>query len=59
MDEPRQATRDLGVLRAEIAELEARVDREAKEIKLRRAEAEDLAVRIRGVRRLADCGAVH
>jgi len=27
------------VLRAEIAELEARVDREAKEIKLRRAEA--------------------
>ncbi|HEX9948131.1 MAG TPA: DUF3732 domain-containing protein [Allosphingosinicella sp.] len=39
VDEPRQATRDLGVLRAEIAELEARVDREAKEIKLRRAEA--------------------
>lgn len=39
VDEPRQTTRDLGVLRAEIAELEARVDREAKEIKLRRAEA--------------------
>lgn len=39
VDEPRQVTRDLGVLRAEIAELEARVDREAKEIKLRRAEA--------------------
>lgn len=39
VDEPRQATRDLSVLRAEIAELEARVDKEAKEIKLRRAEA--------------------
>jgi hypothetical protein len=39
IDEPRQASRDLSVLRAEIAELEARVDREAKEIKLRRAEA--------------------
>lgn len=39
VDEPRQTTRDLGVLRAEIDELEARVDREAKEIKLRRAEA--------------------
>lgn len=39
VDEPRQASRDLSVLRAEIAELEARVDREAKEIKLRRAEA--------------------
>lgn len=39
VDEPRQTMRDLGVLRAEIAELEARVDREAKEIKLRRAEA--------------------
>lgn len=38
-DEPRQTTRDLGVLRAEIAGLEARVDREATEIKLRRAEA--------------------
>jgi len=38
VDEPRQASRDLSVLRAEIAELEARVDREAKEIKLRRAE---------------------
>jgi len=38
-DEPRQVTRDLGVLRAEIAELEARVDREAKKVKLRRAEA--------------------
>jgi hypothetical protein len=39
VDEPRQASRDLSVLRAEIAELEARVDREAKELKLRRAEA--------------------
>lgn len=39
VDEPRQVSRDLSVLRAEIAELEARVDREAKEIKLRRAEA--------------------
>jgi hypothetical protein len=38
VDEPRQAARDLSVLRAEILELEARVDREAKEIKLRRAE---------------------
>jgi hypothetical protein len=38
VDEPRQASRDLSVLRAQIAELEARVDREAKEIKLRRAE---------------------
>jgi hypothetical protein len=37
-DEPRQAVRDLSVLRSEIAELEARVDREAKQIKLRRAE---------------------
>lgn len=37
--EPRQATRDLDVLHAEIAELEARVDREATEIKLRRAES--------------------
>lgn len=39
VDEPRQPTRDLEVLRAEIAGLEAEVDREAKEIKLRRAEA--------------------
>jgi energy-coupling factor transporter ATP-binding protein EcfA2 len=39
VDEPRQAARDLSVLRAEIAELEARVDREAREVKLRRAEA--------------------
>jgi hypothetical protein len=39
VDEPRQAARDLGVLRAEIVELEARVDREAREVKLRRAEA--------------------
>ncbi len=38
-DTPRQLSRDLNVLRSEIAELEARVDREAKEIKLRRAEA--------------------
>jgi hypothetical protein len=38
IDEPRQAPLDLSVLRAEIAELEARVDREAKEVKLRRAE---------------------
>ena len=38
-DEPRLTARDLTVLRAEIAELEARVDREAKEIRLRRAEA--------------------
>lgn len=37
-DEPRQQAVDLDVLRAEIAELEARVDREAKEIKLRHAE---------------------
>lgn len=39
IDEPRQIVRDLSVLRAEIADLEARVDREAREIKLRRAEA--------------------
>lgn len=39
VDEPRQVTRDLSVLRAEIAELEARVDREARDIKLKRAEA--------------------
>jgi hypothetical protein len=38
VDEPRQKSPDLSVLRAQIAELEARVDREAKEIKLRRAE---------------------
>lgn len=38
VDEPRQTTRDLDVLRAEIAELEARVDREAKKIRLQRAE---------------------
>jgi energy-coupling factor transporter ATP-binding protein EcfA2 len=38
-DESRQPVRDLSVLRDEIAELEARVDRDAKEIKLRRAEA--------------------
>ncbi|MFO0641540.1 MAG: DUF3732 domain-containing protein [Polyangiaceae bacterium] len=38
-DEPRHVGRDLNVLRAEIAELSARVDREAKEVKLRRAEA--------------------
>jgi hypothetical protein len=39
VDDPRQETRDLTVLRTEIAELEARVDREAKGIKLKRAEA--------------------
>jgi hypothetical protein len=38
VDEPRYVARDLNVLRTEIAELEARVDREAKEVKLRRAE---------------------
>lgn len=38
-DEPRQPVRDLNVLRSEIADLEMRVDRDAKEIKLRRAEA--------------------
>src|SRR3546814_18643670 len=38
VDESRQVSRDLSVLRAEITELESRVDREAKEIKLRRAE---------------------
>jgi hypothetical protein len=38
MNEPLQLSRDLSVLRDEIAELEARVNREAKEIKLRRAE---------------------
>jgi DNA-binding transcriptional MerR regulator len=39
VNEPRQASRDLSVIRAEIADLEARVDREAKRIKLQRAEA--------------------
>lgn len=39
LDEPRLPARDLSVLRTQIAELEGRVDREAKEIKLRRAEA--------------------
>ena len=39
VDEPRQGSRDLSVLRAEIAQLEAGLDRNAKEIKLRRAEA--------------------
>jgi Protein of unknown function (DUF3732) len=38
-DEIRQMPHDLRVLRDEIAELEARIDREAKEIRLRRAEA--------------------
>ncbi len=38
-DEPRQLARDLNVLRAEIADLEARVDSQAKDIKIRRAEA--------------------
>jgi hypothetical protein len=38
VDEPRQTRRDLNVLRAEITELEGRVDREAKRIKLQRAE---------------------
>lgn len=39
VDQPHQPSRDLSVLRSEIAELEARVNREATEIKLRRAEA--------------------
>lgn len=39
IDEARQPTRDLTVLRAEIEDIESRVDREAREIKLRRAEA--------------------
>jgi hypothetical protein len=39
VDERRQVFRDLTVLKAEIAEREARVDRDAREIKLRRAEA--------------------
>src|SRR3546814_6651492 len=38
VDESRQVSRDVSVLRAEIDDLESRVDREAKEIKLRRAE---------------------
>ncbi|MBK8257628.1 MAG: DUF3732 domain-containing protein [Polyangiaceae bacterium] len=38
-DNQRQAGRDLNVLRDEIAALSARVDRDAKEVKLRRAEA--------------------
>lgn len=38
IDEPRQTGRDLQVLRAEIDELSARVNREARDIKLRRAE---------------------
>jgi len=37
-NEPRQVVHDLSVLRAEIVELEARVDRESKRIKLRWAE---------------------
>jgi cell division septum initiation protein DivIVA len=37
-DEPQQPARDLQVLRAEIADLETRVDRGAKEVRLRRAE---------------------
>jgi energy-coupling factor transporter ATP-binding protein EcfA2 len=37
-DEPRQLSSDLSVLRSQIEQLEAKVDREAKEIKLRRAE---------------------
>jgi energy-coupling factor transporter ATP-binding protein EcfA2 len=37
-DESGRMPRDLSVLRTEIAELEAQVDREAKEVKLRRAE---------------------
>jgi hypothetical protein len=38
-NETRQPSGDFTVLRAEIAELESRLDRDAKEIKLRRAEA--------------------
>jgi Protein of unknown function (DUF3732) len=38
-DHPHQVSRDLSVLKSEIADLLSRVDREAKEIKLRRAEA--------------------
>jgi hypothetical protein len=37
-EEPRQPSADLTVLRNEIAQLEAQVDRESKEIRLRRAE---------------------
>ncbi|WP_048758185.1 DUF3732 domain-containing protein, partial [Afipia felis] len=37
-EEPRQSLPDLNVLRAQVAELEAQVDRETKRIKLRRAE---------------------
>uniref|UniRef100_A0A9E7ZMH7 DUF6521 family protein n=1 Tax=Bosea sp. NBC_00436 TaxID=2969620 RepID=A0A9E7ZMH7_9HYPH len=37
-EEPRQSLPDLNVLRAQIVELEAQVDRETKRIKLRRAE---------------------
>ncbi|CAB3837483.1 DUF3732 domain-containing protein [Achromobacter deleyi] len=39
VDERRQFVKDLEVLRDEIAQLNSRVDREAKEIRLRRAEA--------------------
>jgi uncharacterized FlaG/YvyC family protein len=39
VEEAGQPTRDLTVLRTEIEDLESRVDREAREIKLRRAEA--------------------
>lgn len=38
-EEPRQSLPDLNVLRAQIAELEAQIDRETKRIKLRRAES--------------------
>lgn len=38
VDESRQPSRDLSVLRGEIAELESRLDRGAKEVKLRHAE---------------------
>ncbi len=38
-DEPQQPGTDLSVLRAEIADLEAQVDRESREIRLQRAEA--------------------
>ena len=38
-EEPRHSLPDLNVLRAQIAELEAQVDRETKRIKLRRAES--------------------
>jgi hypothetical protein len=37
-DEPRQPATDLSVLRAEIAQLETQVDREARDIRLQRAE---------------------